>query len=72
MASMAKLFGYAKAPKATYMLRHPIKGTKALIAVEGAKGLVTTRAGAALGGMVALPLGMVAWRRRRRNRFEED
>ena len=63
-SKLAKLVGYAKAPKATYMVRHPIKGTKALIAVKGVKGLVTTRAGAVLGGMVAVPLGLMALRRR--------
>jgi hypothetical protein len=64
LSRIAKLVGYAKAPKATYMVRHPIKGTKALIAVKGAKGLFTTRAGAALAGMVAIPVGVMALRRR--------
>lgn len=59
---IAKVIGYAKAPKATFMLRHPVKGTKTLLAVKGAKGLVTTRAGAALGAMVAVPLTLAAMR----------
>ncbi len=67
---IARFVGYAKAPKATYMLRHPVKGTKALLAAKGAKGLVTTRAGAALAGMVAVPVGVAAIRRRRRNGAE--
>lgn len=65
---IAKLVGYAKAPRAMYMARHPVKGTKALVAAKGAKGLVTTRAGAVLGGLVALPLtGLYAWRKRSRD-----
>lgn len=62
---IAALVGYAKAPKATFMLRHPVKGTKALVAAKGAKGLVTTRAGAMLAGMVAVPVGLMALRKRR-------
>ncbi|TVP45984.1 MAG: hypothetical protein EA350_07990 [Gemmatimonadales bacterium] len=65
LSRIAKLVGYAKAPKATFMVRHPIKGTKALVAAKGAKGLFTTRAGAALAGMIAIPVGMMALRRRR-------
>jgi len=64
LSRIAKLVGYAKAPKATFMVRHPVKGTKALLAAKGAKGLFTTRAGATLAGMVAIPLGVVALRRR--------
>lgn len=63
-STIASLVGYAKAPKATYMARHPVKGAKALVAAKGIRGLVTTRAGAVLSGMVALPLGLVALRRR--------
>jgi len=65
LGRIAKLVGYAKAPKATFMVRHPVKGTKALLAAKGAKGLFTTRAGAALAGMVAVPVGIMALRRRR-------
>jgi hypothetical protein len=61
---LARFVGYAKAPKATYMLRHPVKGAKALVAVKGARGLVTTRAGAVLGGMAAVPLAFFAMRGR--------
>lgn len=64
LSRIAKLIGYAKAPKATYMVRHPVKGTKALVAAKGAKGLFTTRAGAALAGIIAIPLGVAALRRR--------
>jgi hypothetical protein len=57
---VAKLVGYSKAPKASFMLMHPVKGTKALVAAKGVKGLVTSRAGAALAGMVIVPIGLAA------------
>jgi hypothetical protein len=64
---VASLIGYAKAPKASFMLMHPVKGTKALVAAKGVKGLVTSRAGAALDGLVVVPVGLAAlgarWRR---------
>lgn len=59
-AKIAKIVGFTKAPKATLMLLHPIKGTKALVAAKGAKGLVTTWPGAMLGAMLAVPLGIWA------------
>jgi hypothetical protein len=49
-----------KALKASFMLMHPVKGTKTLIAKRGIKGLVTSRAGAALAGMVLVPIGLAA------------
>ena len=52
--------GYTKAPRTTFLLKHPFKGTKALLAAKGLKGLVTTRSGAALTAAVALPLGVLA------------
>lgn len=57
---IATLVGYSKAPKATFVLKHPIKGTKMFLAARGAKGLVTGRTGLVLGAMAALPLGMWA------------
>jgi hypothetical protein len=62
---IGKIVGYVKAPKATYMARHPVKGTKALVTAKGAKGLITTRAGAVLGGLVALPVGLLMFMKRR-------
>jgi hypothetical protein len=67
-ARIAKVFGYVKAPKATFMLLHPVKGTKALVDSKGIRGLATTRAGATLAGMVAVPVGLVAYTRRRNGR----
>jgi len=63
---LARIVGYTKAPKATFMLRHPIKGTKALVAAKGLKGLVTSRAGATLGAMLIVPLGLATLRGRNR------
>ncbi|MBW3536003.1 MAG: hypothetical protein KY453_12455 [Gemmatimonadetes bacterium] len=59
---IATAVGYTKAPKATFVMKHPVKGTKALLLAKGAKGLVTTRAGAVLSAAVALPLGFFAGR----------
>lgn len=67
LKKIATLVGYAKAPKTTFVMKHPIRGTKALVAAKGIKGLVTTRAGAALGAMVLVPVGLVAFRARGRN-----
>jgi hypothetical protein len=64
-SKIASLVGYPKVPAAKYMLRHPVKGTKALVAAKGAKGLVTTPAGAVLGGLVAVPLSLLLLKRRR-------
>lgn len=57
---IATLVGYSKAPKATFVLKHPVKGTRMFLAARGAKGLVTGRTGLVLGAMAALPLGMWA------------
>jgi hypothetical protein len=57
---IAKLVGYTKAPKATFVLRHPIKGTKAFLAARGVKGLVTGRTGLVLGAAAAVPVGLWA------------
>ena len=62
LGRIATLVGYTRAPKATFLIRHPVKGTKALVAAKGLKGLVTTRAGATLGAMIALPVGIWAAR----------
>lgn len=61
MRRLATMVGYAKAPKATYVLRHPKKG---LTALAVAKGVRHTRAGKLATGVlglgalaVAVPLG---------------
>ncbi len=65
LAKIATLIGYKKAPKATFVLRHPVKGTKAFLAARGVKGLFTGRTGLALGAVAAIPLGL--WARARMN-----
>jgi hypothetical protein len=60
IGKLANLIAYRKAPKATYVMKHPVKGTKALIAAKGAKALVTGRTGLALGAMAAVPVGIWA------------
>lgn len=62
---IAKWVGYSRAPKATYVMRHPIKGTKAYLAARGMKGLFTGRTGLMLGAAAALPVGL--WARSRMN-----
>jgi hypothetical protein len=60
IGKIANLIAYKKAPKATYVLKHPVKGTKALLAAKGAKALVTGRTGLALGALAAVPVGLWA------------
>lgn len=63
IGKLANLMAYKRAPKATYMLKHPVKGTKMLVAAKGLKGLVTGRTGAMLGTLAAIPVGIWAVRR---------
>jgi hypothetical protein len=60
IGKLANLIAYKKAPKATYVLKHPVKGTKALLAAKGAKALVTGRTGVVLGTLAAIPAGIWA------------
>jgi hypothetical protein len=60
IGKIATMVGYKKAPKATFMLKHPVKGTKALLAARGVKGLVTGRTGMVLGAVAAVPVGLWA------------
>lgn len=65
LGRIAKLIGYTKAPRATYVLRHPIKGTRMFLAARGVKGLFTGRTGLVLGAAAAVPVGL--WARSRLN-----
>ena len=60
IGKIANLMAYKRAPKATYVMKHPVKGTKALLAAKGAKGLVTGRTGLVLGAVAAVPIGIWA------------
>ena len=60
IGKIANLMAYKRAPKATYVMKHPVKGTRALLAAKGARGLVTGRTGLVLGAIAALPVGVWA------------
>lgn len=60
IGKLMNLFAYKKAPKATYIAKHPVKGTKQLLAAKGARSLVTGRTGIVLGALAAIPLGIWA------------
>lgn len=49
----ATLVGMVKAPKLTYLLRHPIKGPKNLLALRGAKSILKSRGAAVTAAAVA-------------------
>ena len=55
LGRMAMLVAYVKAPKVTYLMRHPLRGTRNLLAIRGAKSLLKSR-GAAVTAAVARPL----------------
>ena len=50
---LAKLAGMLKAPKLTYILRHPMKGPRNLLALRGAKSLLKTKGAAITTAAVA-------------------
>ena len=60
IGKLTNLIAYKKAPKATFVAKHPVKGTKALLAAKGAKGLFTGRTGLVLGTLAAIPVGIWA------------
>ncbi|UCC26702.1 MAG: hypothetical protein JSU98_06245 [Gemmatimonadales bacterium] len=64
MGRLLKVGLMMKAPKLTYLLRHPIRGPRNLLALRGAKSLLKTRGAAVTGAAlataaVALPLAAV-------------
>jgi hypothetical protein len=63
LGGIAKVVGYAKAPTATYMLRHPVKGVRQWRAARQPRNRATlASAGAAV---LAVPVGLwLALRRR--------
>lgn len=63
IGKLANLMAYRKAPTATYLLKHPVKGTKRLVAAKGIAGLATGKTGAVLGAVAAIPVGVWAARR---------
>lgn len=69
VGKLTSLLGYAKAPKTTYLLKHPIKGPKNLLALRGARSLLQDK-GATIAAAAGLAVGAaaipVAMRRRRK------
>lgn len=60
MKTLAVATAAVKAPKATYLLRHPVKGTRNLLMLRGARSLLGTRkAAVAAAAVVAVPV--TAW-----------
>ena len=53
MGKAAKLTAMVKAPKMSYLLRHPVKGPKNLLALRGIKSLLKTRSAAIAAAAVA-------------------
>lgn len=57
---VAMFLAYLRAPRATYLLRHPLTGTRNLLALKGAKSLLRSRGAvvtaAVATGVVAVPL----------------
>ncbi|HSG49426.1 MAG TPA: hypothetical protein VLA43_16520 [Longimicrobiales bacterium] len=65
LGRIAKYWAMVKAPRLTYLLRHPIRGPRNLLALRGAKSLLKTRgakvtAAALATTAVAVPLAMKA------------
>lgn len=64
---LTSLLGYMKAPKTTYLIKHPIKGPKNLLALRGARSLARTRGAAIAAGVAAgaaaIPLALLARRK---------
>lgn len=54
LGKLTNLVGYAKSPKITYLVNHPIKGPKNLLALRGARSLMKTRGAALAAAGVAL------------------
>ena len=49
-----------KAPRATYLMRHPLKGTRNLLMLRGARSLLGTRK-AAVTAAAAVAVPVTAW-----------
>jgi hypothetical protein len=64
LGRVAMLVAFVKAPKATYLLRHPLRGPRNLLALRGAKSLLKSRGmavtAAAATTAVAIPLAVKA------------
>jgi ABC-type nitrate/sulfonate/bicarbonate transport system permease component len=63
MRKIATALGYAKAPKPSYVMKHPLDGAKALLACYTSRSLFRGRTGFVIGAAVALPIAYMAVRR---------
>ncbi len=69
LGRMAKLAATMKAPRLTYVLRHPIRGPRNLLALRGAKSLLKTRGAAVTAAAMAttaVAVPLAAWALRNR------
>lgn len=60
LKTLALTAAMVKAPKATYLLRHPLKGTRNFLMLRGAKSLLGTRK-AAVTAAAAVAVPVTAW-----------
>jgi hypothetical protein len=63
LGRMARFVATLKAPRLTYLLRHPLRGSRNLLALRGAKSLLKTKGAAVTAAAlattaVAAPLAM--------------
>jgi hypothetical protein len=58
--ALATAAAVVKAPRATYLLRHPLKGTRNLLMLRGARSLLGTRK-AALTAAAAVAVPVTTW-----------
>ncbi len=65
ISRVATMYGYWKAPKATFMLKHPVKGTKAYLATRKLKGMWRSQRNLTLAAAAAVPVGVWAVSRMR-------
>jgi len=64
IGSIMTMAGYRKAPRATYMLKHPVKSVKIMRTRRMIRNRLTDpRIAAGLGAALALPIGL--WMRHR-------
>ncbi len=60
MKTLAATVAVVKAPKTSYVLRHPLKGTRNLLMLRGARSLLATRK-AAVTAAAAVAVPVTAW-----------
>ncbi|MEX1257426.1 MAG: hypothetical protein WEG36_07400 [Gemmatimonadota bacterium] len=65
IGKIATALAYAKAPKTTFMVKHPVKGTKAFVFAKGLQAIFTKRTVLALGTVAMVPVAAVAYKLRR-------